>query len=229
MPATNKVFAIAGVPCFADTFVQGGSSVLRMKFSAKTPRHRKPPKRWASFMYYSTFKSKPYKLFVMEKNRINTIINCLLVSAIFVTSCKSPTSSGLTDTDKQHFRDVTSKVQDGWNRGEREPYVNRFSPDAIYMAPNMKTLIGKEAIQTFANSFPEVKIEFSIKEIMGSAEYAYVRGTFIVKNPGDTLLDKGKFLSVWKKFPDNNWLLTHDIFNSDLPASVVKEDTDQKK
>ena len=45
--AANKGFAIAGVPCFADTFVQGGSSVLRMKFSAKTPRHRKPPKRCA--------------------------------------------------------------------------------------------------------------------------------------------------------------------------------------
>lgn len=42
----NKGFAIAGVPCFADTFVQGESSVLRMKFSAKTPRHRKPPKRY---------------------------------------------------------------------------------------------------------------------------------------------------------------------------------------
>ena len=41
----NKGFAIAGVPCFADTLVQGGSSVLRTKFSAKTPRHRKPPKR----------------------------------------------------------------------------------------------------------------------------------------------------------------------------------------
>lgn len=44
----NKGFAIAGVPCFADTFVQGGSSVLRMKFSAKTPRHRKAPKRYVS-------------------------------------------------------------------------------------------------------------------------------------------------------------------------------------
>ena len=43
--ANNKVFAKAGVLCFADTFVQGGSSVLRMKFSAKTPRHRKPQKR----------------------------------------------------------------------------------------------------------------------------------------------------------------------------------------
>ena len=40
--AANKGFAIAGVPCFADTFVQGGSSVLRMKFSAKTPAIANP-------------------------------------------------------------------------------------------------------------------------------------------------------------------------------------------
>jgi hypothetical protein len=40
----NKMLCNSGVSCFADTFVQGGSSVLRMKFSAKTPRHRKPPK-----------------------------------------------------------------------------------------------------------------------------------------------------------------------------------------
>jgi len=35
--AYNKGFTIAGVPCFADTFVQDGSSVLRMKFSADKP------------------------------------------------------------------------------------------------------------------------------------------------------------------------------------------------
>jgi len=40
--SANKGFAIAGVPSFADTFVQGGSSILRMKFSANKPRHRKP-------------------------------------------------------------------------------------------------------------------------------------------------------------------------------------------
>ena len=47
--AANKGFAIAGVPCFADTFVQGGSSFPRMKFSGNNPRHRKPPKRYAQF------------------------------------------------------------------------------------------------------------------------------------------------------------------------------------
>ena len=46
-PAANMGFAIAGIQCFVDIFVQGESSVLRMKFSAKTPRHRRPPKRYA--------------------------------------------------------------------------------------------------------------------------------------------------------------------------------------
>jgi len=47
-PTANKGFAIAGGQCLADTFVQAESFGLRTKFSAKTPRHRKPPKRYAS-------------------------------------------------------------------------------------------------------------------------------------------------------------------------------------
>lgn len=165
----------------------------------------------------------------MKKNRINTVINCLLVSVLFFTSCKSPSPSVLTDSDKQYIKDLTTSAQDGWNRGEREPYVNRFSTDAIFMPPNMETVVGKDAIRTFANSFPEIKLQYNVIEIMGSADYAYVRGAFTVTNPADTLLDKGKFLSVWKKFPDDKWLLTHDIFSSDLPLPVASENTDQKK
>ena len=40
----NKGFSIAGGgPCFANRFVQGGSSVLRMNCSANNPRHSPPP------------------------------------------------------------------------------------------------------------------------------------------------------------------------------------------
>lgn len=53
LAAYNKGFAIAGVPCFTDTFVLGGSSVLRMKFSAKSARHRKPPKRYGQVVICS--------------------------------------------------------------------------------------------------------------------------------------------------------------------------------
>jgi hypothetical protein len=42
--SANMAIPIARVPCFADSLVQGGSSDLRTKFSAKTLRHRKPLK-----------------------------------------------------------------------------------------------------------------------------------------------------------------------------------------
>lgn len=44
-PAANSTFAIAGVTTFEDTFVQGGSAVIRMSISAINPRHRKSANR----------------------------------------------------------------------------------------------------------------------------------------------------------------------------------------
>lgn len=41
----NSTLAIGGFPSPLDSFVVTESSVLPKKFSAKTPRHRKPQKR----------------------------------------------------------------------------------------------------------------------------------------------------------------------------------------
>jgi len=46
MPAGNSTYPKGGVSCFADTFVQAESSVLRMKFSAKNPALRVAAKRY---------------------------------------------------------------------------------------------------------------------------------------------------------------------------------------
>jgi len=44
-PACNSTYPKGGVSCFADTFVQAESSVLRMKFNAKNPALRVAAKR----------------------------------------------------------------------------------------------------------------------------------------------------------------------------------------
>lgn len=64
-PAHNKGFAIAGVQSFVDSVVVNESFVLRMKFSAKTPRHRKPPKR------YRQPCERAYQFESENKNRTN--------------------------------------------------------------------------------------------------------------------------------------------------------------
>lgn len=159
----------------------------------------------------------------MKKHIVTPIAICLFVVVATLTCCKPPAPPALTEADIQHLRDVTANVQDSWNRKDREPYVNRFSADAIYMAPNMECLTGKDAIRSFITSYPDVKVKLSLIEIAGSAEYAFARGAYHITTATDSLLDKGKFLTVWKKSPDASWLATHDMFNSDLPVPVVKE------
>lgn len=41
----NSTFAVGGVPCSADIFVQGGSFVLRINIKGKKPANRKSANR----------------------------------------------------------------------------------------------------------------------------------------------------------------------------------------
>jgi len=45
LATANSTYPKGGVSCSADTFVQAGSSVLRMKFSGKNPALRVAAKR----------------------------------------------------------------------------------------------------------------------------------------------------------------------------------------
>jgi ketosteroid isomerase-like protein len=163
------------------------------------------------------------KYLLMRKSRICMAFSSMLVIVFICTSCRPTAPSKLTEEDKQYFKDLTAKGQDEWIRGNRQPFVDRFSEEAIVMASNRVTIVGKDSIRSFVNAFPEMKLEFSVLEIVGTAEYAYLRGTYKVFNPADSLLDKGKFLNIWRKFPGDKWLITHDIFNSDLPLPVTRE------
>ena len=46
MPATNSGFALWGLMCFVETFVQGSTVVLRINGSAKNHPQRKATKRY---------------------------------------------------------------------------------------------------------------------------------------------------------------------------------------
>lgn len=97
----NKGFAIAGVPCFADTFVQGGSSVLRMKFSAKNLRHRKPQDRYG----------QPLKDHPNNMTRLKLILQFVLVFLTVKTFATTWDEPWQDEIIKQADYFVFAKVQ----------------------------------------------------------------------------------------------------------------------
>lgn len=143
------------------------------------------------------------------------LISSLLL-ILLLLSCDVQNTSELTDQDRKFFQNVYVEIGNSWNEGNREPYLDRFSENTLYMVPNQELISGITAIKKFVSAFPEMKIEFKAIEIWGNSDMANVRGVYKASDPQGNLFDKGKFLSLWQKDGEGNWKITHDIWNSDL-------------
>ena len=99
---------------------------------------------------------------------------------------------------------------------------NSYTIDAHYMAPNQPAIVGRKAIQTMCHqtlSAGVSEIRLKTIEILGDENFITEEGTLEVYVKGGTLVDKGKYLVLWKK-EDGAWKLYRDLFNSDMPAST---------
>lgn len=97
-----------------------------------------------------------------------------------------------------------------------------YTENAVFGVPNLPALEGRAAIRAwFAGGPPLTSFTLTPKEIDGSGDLAYVRGTWTLtiaaagKTPA--VEDHGKFLEVRRKQANGTWLMVADMFNSDVP------------
>ena len=80
------------------------------------------------------------------------------------------------------------------------------------------------ALQAFLEPFPRfTQAEATIVQIDGRGDLAFVRGThsetYIVEGTPEPIHEIGKYVEIWRKQPDGQWLIAVNIWNSDLPLS----------
>ena len=96
-----------------------------------------------------------------------------------------------------------------------------YTEDAVMMAPNSEAIVGRAAIQTFFESFPPISsMELLATEVEGVGDLAYVRGSYtmtVAPEGADPISDTGKYIEIRRKQADGTWLLSRDLYNSDLP------------
>ena len=110
-----------------------------------------------------------------------------------------------------------------------ERTVAFYADDASMFPPNAPVATGKEAIRAvwsqlfttpgFAISGQTTKVEASL-----GSDLAYEIGIYEFTMPdpaGKPVMDRGKYVVVWKKQADSSWKAIVDIFNSDLPAPAA--------
>lgn len=96
-----------------------------------------------------------------------------------------------------------------------------YSPDAVRMPPNQRSIEGREEIRRWLEQLPPINsFSFRLQDLRGNGELAFMRGVYSITlaPPDDTTVsDCGKTLLAFQKQSDGLWLCVTDIWNSDLP------------
>ena len=105
-------------------------------------------------------------------------------------------------------------------RGDAAGLAALYTENGQVLPPNGDFVTGKGAIQMFWQAVMDMGIKeakMEIVEVEGHGDTAIEISTFTLHGAGGDVLDKGKYIVIWKR-EGGQWKLHRDIFNSSMPA-----------
>jgi ketosteroid isomerase-like protein len=114
--------------------------------------------------------------------------------------------------------------QQAFDARDLETVVSLYTRDARFLPPNAEMAEGTEALRGalrgLIDSGASVSTETLEAETVG--DLGFRTGTFELRTPDGTVVDRGKFLETWE-LEDGEWKIAHDMFNSSVapPADTA--------
>jgi|SRR5215204_2334012 len=107
-----------------------------------------------------------------------------------------------------------------------------YAADGVEMAPNVPAQMGRAAIEAFHKAFKQQWMVHGITLTprtlqVWNADTAYEVGSYkqqlMSQKDGSMFDDSGKYIVLMKKDASGAWLISHSIYNSDLPPPAPKK------
>jgi ketosteroid isomerase-like protein len=148
----------------------------------------------------------------MRKVAIVSIFSLLIVGISSAQMASKASRTGAGDELRQ-------KWMAAGNAKDAAAIAALYAEDATVMPPNAAAVKGRAAIQVFWKGMvDQLGSKVTLTKVSGwqGGDSGYEVGTFAAMMGGAN--DSGKYLITFKKGTDGKWLITNDIFNSDLPC-----------
>src|SRR4051812_48743252 len=110
--------------------------------------------------------------------------------------------------------------------GDLDKLMSFFAPDAVAMAPGAPMTTTREqiaAIYKSVLSIPGVDFSWKLVHAEAAGDLAYTDGTYSMSYKGadgKQVVDKGKYITVWRVDKSGQWKVIRDIFNSDVAVAA---------
>jgi ketosteroid isomerase-like protein len=132
-------------------------------------------------------------------------------------------SGSMTSKDKAAIEKAKRSWVAAFKAEDWDSLVDNYAEDAVLLAPDEQAISGREGIRGYYGSDEDTSKEvFTTVAMGGDSNIVYVQGEFSFtiqsKNEAPTEAS-GKYMEIWQKQDDGNWLITHDIFNANPAAN----------
>ncbi len=108
----------------------------------------------------------------------------------------------------------------GTDQADAEGMGKLYTSDGQLLPSNSDFITGTEGIQTFWQAVMDMGIktaELETVELEGHGDTAIEVGRYTLGGDGGQVLDKGKYVVIWKQ-DGGQWKLHRDIWNTSMPA-----------
>jgi uncharacterized protein (TIGR02246 family) len=107
-----------------------------------------------------------------------------------------------------------------FGQGDAAGLAALYTENGQVLPPNGDFVTGQQAIQGFWQAIMDMGIKEAKLEIVEAEDHgdtAVEVSKYTLKGEGGQVLDKGKYIIIWKR-EGGQWKLHRDIFNSSMPA-----------
>ena len=107
-----------------------------------------------------------------------------------------------------------------FNRGDAAGIASLYTENGQFLPPNGDFVTGRQAIQATFQALMDTGIKavkLETVEVEGYGDTASEVGRYTLEGEDGQVLDKGKFIVIWKK-EAGQWKLHRDIINTSMPA-----------
>jgi uncharacterized protein (TIGR02246 family) len=112
-----------------------------------------------------------------------------------------------------------------FNDKDADDLASLYAEDAVMLPPNAPAVFGRDAIRSsFREMFAaqDLKVEVEALETVVEGDLAYVAGRYRMWTGDGTLVDRGKYVEIWRAV-NGEWLIHRDIHNSSLPIAETDD------
>ena len=123
-------------------------------------------------------------------------------------------------TLNDEIKSANRNFMETFGRGDAEGMGKLYTNNGQLLPANSDFITGTEGIQTFWQAVMDMGIktaELETVELEGHGDTAIDIGRYTLGGDGGQVLDKGKYVVIWKQ-EGGQWKLHRDIWNTSMPA-----------